>query len=115
MLKIYYLIILFIFSFDNLFAAWPDVYCEWLPWCSSNSSVNALDFIGKLVAELIKYVAVAAVIALIFAWFMYMFSWWNEEKTKKAMKWIIWSLVAVFISISWYYLIVLINNANIKL
>lgn len=93
---------------------WADPYieCEWLPWCYTTDTPNALSFIKTLVAELIKYVAVVAVIALIAAWFMYIFSWWEEEKTKKAKKWIIWSIVAVFISISWYFLINLINNAT---
>ncbi len=92
----------------------PYIGCDWLPWCSS-SSAGALKFIWKIVAELIKYVAVVAVIALILAWFMYIFSWWEEEKVKTARKWIIWSIVAVFISISWYFLINLINDAKIDL
>lgn len=83
----------------------------WLPWCDT-TTLDALDFIQTIVAELIKYVAVVAVIALIVAWFMYIFSWGEDEKTKKAKKWIIWSIVAVFISISWYFLINLLNDTT---
>ncbi len=114
-IKKYLIILILVFIFWTTFAAWPDIYCEWLPWCWTKSSVWVLDFIWKIVAELIKYVAVAAVFALIASWFMYMFSWWDDAKTKKARNWIIWSLVAVFISISAYYLISLINNARISL
>lgn len=98
-----------------LWAAGPNIECEWLPWCDTANGINALSFVKTLVAELIKYVAVVAVLALIVAWFMYIFSWWEEEKTKKARKWIIWSIVAVFISISWYFLINLINDAQINI
>lgn len=92
----------------------PDIVCDWLPWCTPSSD-GALNFIWNLIAELIKYVAVVAVIALIFAGFMYIFSAWEDEKTKKARKWIIRSLIAVFISISGYFLINLINEAKITL
>jgi hypothetical protein len=46
---------------------------------------------------------------------MYMVSWGEEEKTKKAKSWIIWSLVGVFLSISSYYIISTIANINIKI
>lgn len=94
----------------------PKIECTWLPWCGGDSTQNvSVSLIWKIVSELIKYVAVVAVIALMGAWVMYILSAWEEEKTKKAKKWIIWSLVAVFISISWYFLINAINNASITL
>lgn len=112
-------IILWLSSYLTTFAAsWPKFECTWLPWCESwdnlwqNWIVNV---IWNFVSEVIKYVAVIAVIALMYAWIMYMLSAWEEEKTKKAKKWITWSLIAVFISISWYFLINAINNANITL
>lgn len=111
------LIFVWLTSYIVTFAAkWPDINCEWLPGCNTESTTDAsVNFIWKIVWELIKYVAVVAVIALMWAWIMYITSWWEEEKTKKAKKWITWALVGVFLSISWYFLINAINNANISL
>lgn len=115
MKKIFLAVAIFIFNYISIFAdSWPSIQCTWLPWCGSGWT-NALDFLWHLVAELIKYVAVIAVGALILAWFMYIFSSGDEWKTKNARNWIIWSLVAVFISISGYFLINLINEANINI
>ena len=44
---------------------------------------------------------------------MYMLSWGQEEKIKKAKTWIIWSLVWVLLSISSWYIINIINNLYI--
>lgn len=116
MKKILFLIIGLTSYVATYAANWPTINCEWLPWCSSESNTKAsIDLIWNIVSELIKYVAVVAVVALMWAWIMYILSAWEEEKTKKAKKWIIWSLVWVFISISWYFLINAINNANISL
>lgn len=115
MKKIILFFILISLKVNTVLWADPYIECEWLPWCNVASSTNALSFVKTLVAELIKYVAVVAVLALIAAGFMYIFSWWEEEKVKKARKWIIWSIVAVFISISWYFLINLINEAQINI
>lgn len=128
MKKVIYILLWVFLSLDYAFAwisisigwGWwwssgPNIKCDWLPGCSSSSSGDALSFLWHLVAELIKYVAVVAVIALIFAGFMYIFSAGEEEKAKKARKWIFWSLIAVFISISWYFLINLINEAYITI
>jgi len=113
MRKIFLFLISFIFTIPFAFWKEPAILCDWLPWCSS-SSTGALNFLWSMVALLIKYVAVFAVFALIWAWFMYIFSVGQEEKAKKARKWIIWSLIWVFISISAYYLVTLVNNININ-
>jgi hypothetical protein len=115
MKKIFFIIIFIESYINSVFAsAEPNISCEWLPWCGASGS-DSINFIWTLVAELIKYVAVVAVMALIAAGFMYIFSSWEDEKTKKARKWIIWSLVAVFLSISGYFMINLINEASIDL
>jgi succinate dehydrogenase/fumarate reductase cytochrome b subunit len=64
---------------------------------------------------MIKYVAVLAVIALMISGVMYMFSDWEEEKTKKAKSWILWSLTAVVLSISSYYIVTTIAWIQIGL
>ncbi len=102
----------------------PTVNCAWLPWCKDNSIVNPssasqlnnniwLSFIDSIVSNLIQFVAVFAVFALIISWFMYLLSSWDEEKTKKAKKWIIWSLVAVLLSISAWSIINYLNSIQI--
>lgn len=92
----------------------PDIKCGWLPWCLTNDKNNAVfNFTSKLISNLINYVAVFAVLALIISWIMYILSGWDEEKTKTAKNWIIWSLVWVFLSISAWSIISIINNFNI--
>lgn len=88
----------------------PEIYCGGLPGCgSSNSEQKISDFI----ADMLQYVAVAAVIALMLSGFYYLFSGWEEEKVNKAKKWIIWSLVGVFVSITAWSMIQLLNNISI--
>jgi hypothetical protein len=41
---------------------------------------------------------------------MYLLSWGEEDKTKKAKSWIIWSLVWVLTSISAWWIINMLNN-----
>jgi hypothetical protein len=44
---------------------------------------------------------------------MYLLSSWEEEKANKAKKWIIYSLIGVFISVSAWWIINLLNNIKI--
>jgi hypothetical protein len=44
---------------------------------------------------------------------MYLISAWEDEKANKAKKWIIYSLVWVFVSSSAWWIINLINNLRI--
>lgn len=103
----------------------PEFNCIWLPWCTDtviedpwmpaeNLSWNVVFWITtRLIILLIKYVAVIAVISIIISWIMYLISMWDEEKAKKAKNWIIWSLVWVFVSISAWWIINMINNIEI--
>ncbi len=93
----------------------PDIHCAWLPWCDKwNTGTDKIEWVAaNIVKLLIQYVAVFAVIALMCSWVLYMLSGWEEEKTKKAKNWIIWSMVAVVLSMSWYYIISIINNIEI--
>ena len=109
----------------NAFAAIPEVNCIWLPWCvdseiktpwaPDNFDNNlGLEVIVNIIWELIQFVAVFAVLALIISGIMYLLSWWEEEKTKKAKTWITWSLVWVVVSISAWGLINILNNLTIS-
>jgi len=94
----------------------PKVHCDGLPLCDSSNSWDwtvVITAATEITATIIKLVAVCAVIALMISWIMYMISSWEEEKTKKAKNWIIWSLVAVVLSTSAYYIVGVINNAKI--
>ncbi len=113
-----------ILLFGNVYwANAPSVNCVWLPGCPDSdianpssadvSQMNTLVWISNIVWELIKYVAVVAVISLMIAWVMYMVSGGEEEKTKKAKNWIIWSLVWVLLSISAWWIIKMLNAINI--
>ncbi len=112
-----YLLISFwlIISFINIvFAEAPKLLELWLPWEEVDPEKVATEIGGGLIATLIKYVAVIAVIALMLSWIMYLMSGWEEEKIKKAKNWILWSLVWVLLSISAWWIINLINNLQIN-
>lgn len=125
MKKIRYILILLIFvvlgfHFIDIFASnstKPELYCDWLPWCSSSSDTQdkkVFSFISKVIAEWIKYVAVISVISIMISWILYVLSAWEEEKTKKAKTWIIWSLVWVVVSISAWSIINILNTFKIE-
>lgn len=116
------LLILWIVSFT--YWAAPEVNCIWIPWCTDTDvttpnspwdvakQFNWFKFLGWFISELIKYVAVVAVISIMISWIMYIISIWDEEKTKKAKSWIIWSLVWVFVSISAFWIVEVVNSIN---
>jgi len=107
----------------------PEINCIWLPGCPDTNIKNpspanvkrnfdnnivwkaSIDF----VVTFIKYIAVIAVISLMLGWIMYILSWGEEEKVKKAKSWIIWSIVWVFMSVSAWWIITFITQLNINL
>lgn len=93
----------------------PDVDCGGLPGCSDAgvSGSWVYDILGNIIALLIKYIAVIAVIAVMIGGIMYLVSSGDEEKTKKAKSVIIWALVGVFISVAAWSLINILNNFRI--
>lgn len=112
----------------NIYAAKaPEINCVWLPWCPytdirhpSPANVNWTfdnNIVWKasidLVVTFIKYIAVIAVISLMLWWIMYILSWGEDEKVKKAKSWIIWSLVWVFMSVSAWWIITFITQLSI--
>lgn len=101
-----------------------NINCAGLPWCKSGweialdkwtSSNIWLDFIVNVVNQFIQLIAVIAVFALIFSWVMYLVSMWEDEKVKKAKDWIIYSLIWVFLSLSAWWIINLLNNFKISM
>jgi hypothetical protein len=117
MIKRYiWIFLLLFFSLTNFVywvaSWWPWVHCEGLPWCEEWKNVW-LSFVSNLISEFIKFIAVMSVFAVIFSWIMYLLSAWDEEKTKKAKNWIIYSLIWVFISVSAWGIIDLLNNLRI--
>jgi len=105
----------------------PEINCVWLAGCPdtnirnpSTANVN-WDFDNNiiwkasidLVVTFIKYIAVIAVISLMLWWIMYILSWGEEEKAKKAKSWIIWSMVWVFMSVSAWWIIRFITQLSI--
>lgn len=106
-----------------VFAWAPEVNCIWLPGCVDNnpsvpsppkiSNNVGLEVITSLIWQVIQFTAVIAVIALIISGIMYLLSWWDEEKAKKAKSWITWSLVWVIVSVSAWGIINMLNKFTI--
>lgn len=115
MKKIFFIIITTL-SFLSTFAATPSIDCQWLPGCSVGKPWNvegATRFISTFISQFIQYIAAIAVVYLMIAWIMYLLSWGDDEKVKKAKKSIIWALVWVFISISAWAIIWVVNTFKI--
>ncbi len=104
------------------------VNCVWLPWCPDTNISNPSPATVKndfwntivwktfidLVSTFMQYVWVIAVISLMLWWVIYILSWWEDEKIKKAKSWIIWSLVGVFFSVSAWGIIKFITVLSIN-
>lgn len=127
------IVAILLFAFVNIDLATatttpPSFNCIWLPGCKDsefntpeavtqdtvNQSNVLIAFIWNVISELIKYVAVFAVIWIIISWLSLMFSWWNEEKATKAKTYLIWAIAWVIVAWLWYTIIDLINNIIIQ-
>ena len=118
---LYWNMLLFISNVSAINDA-PSVNCTGLPWCKMSNFTDSekmwteevsINWIWNVIWEAIQYVAVMAVISLMLAWLFYIFSGGEEEKTKKAKSWIIWSLAWVLISVSAWWIINMLNEINI--
>lgn len=112
MKKIIPLLVIFLTSCNQY--KWPKT-CEdtGLPWCWAGQSRNVIDYISSFIATLIEYVAVMAVISVMLSGIMYIVSSGEEEKTSKAKRWIIYSLVWVFLSVIAWWIVNALNNVDI--
>lgn len=100
------------------------INCYWLPGCPPEPKEAPTDglvgwdynvwweYILNIIHLMLQYVSVIAVIALMLSWFLYLLSGGEEEKTKKAKNWIIWSLVWVLVALSSNFLVTTIINFN---
>ncbi|MCP4523373.1 MAG: hypothetical protein GY828_04075 [Candidatus Gracilibacteria bacterium] len=96
----------------------PKIHCEGIPGCEggdngtkvSDENNSAAIFLVKVVSTVMKYVSVIAVLSLMMSGVLYLFSSGEEEKTEKAKKWIIWSLVGVLVSMSAWMLVNIVLN-----
>lgn len=119
MKKIIYIFLLNAISVHSVIAAtnYPSVDCGDLPWCDTGMTTagknSTYNIIGELIATMIEYVAVIAVVAIMIGWIMYLVSNGDEEKTKKAKSVIIWAIVWVIVSILAWSAISIINNFSI--
>lgn len=97
---------------DIFAASIPDIECWGLPGCDGgvSSETNIYGIIWNIIALLIQYVAVFAVLAVMYGGILYLISSGDEEKTKKAKTTIIWALVGVFLSVSAWTLINILNR-----
>ncbi len=113
------------FAITPVLAKAPEVNCYGLPGCP-DSSIDAptaanitaskniwIGFIGSIVSNGIKYIAVIAVICLMLAGIKYIISMGDDEKVNKAKMWIIYSLTGVLLSVSAWTLINIINDFRI--
>ncbi|MFK7780618.1 MAG: hypothetical protein QM490_05815 [Candidatus Gracilibacteria bacterium] len=125
MLRKIFIIGILLFSGINIVsAAAPEVNCIGLPGCvdddkmtpsPANVSDNmGIEFITSIIGQVIQFVAVIAVIALILSGMLYLFSGGDEEKVKKAKSWIIWSLAGVVLSISAWGLVNILDKIIIS-
>ncbi len=114
-MKIIIATIFFLLS-ATAYGAAPDIGCAWLPGCDAASGTGEdgiYGIIGWIIWLMIQYVAVLAVIAVMIGWIMYIISSGEEEKTKKAKTIITWALVWVFLSVTAWSIIGILNNFRI--
>ena len=109
MKKLLYILIINLSLFLSAFWAWPKIIENWLPFDGVTTDKIVWTVFWWIVAEFIKYVAVIAVISIMISGVMYLVSWGEEEKVKRAKTWIIWSLVWVFLSVSAWAIINIVN------
>lgn len=109
------LFIIFFTFIGNAFSAAPDINCGWLPGCerSDNNLESIYSVVWNFISLMIQYIAVLAVLAVMLGGIMYLISAWDEEKAKKAKNIIIWALVWVFLSVTAWSIIGILNNFSI--
>ncbi|MDD5770062.1 MAG: hypothetical protein PHE25_03775 [Candidatus Gracilibacteria bacterium] len=104
----------------KIFASSPAVVCHGLPGCPEDNTTvsvtgkNFFGFLGNIITVGIQFVAVISVISLIIAGIMYLISAGEDEKVKKARKWITWAIVGVIISTTAWTIVNLANSLKIN-
>lgn len=121
MKKILFLILSLSIPFIT-FANWPWINCYWLPGCwiksqwlddfkTDNSALDSwVKYLTNVISDSIKYVAVFSVLAIIISWIYFVASAGNEDKAKRAKKYITWSILWVLISTSAWSMVNILNK-----
>lgn len=79
----------------------------------TKTSVKPHTFLSKWIAETIKYVGLLAVFSLTIWWIMYIVSFWEDAKIKKARNLIVYSIVWVVVAWMAYALVWIVNSIGI--
>ena len=75
---------------------WTEIVKKWIDWINTNQSF--VDFVQDIVAYILTFISLIAVLYIIYAWFSILVSWWNDEVQKKQKK-------TIFSIIIWIVLI----------
>lgn len=74
------------------------------------SKNNPHSFLSKWIAETVKYVWLLAIFSLTVWWIMYITSFWDDGKTKKARNLIVYSIIWVVVAWMAFALVSLVNS-----
>ena len=125
-MKIFYSFIIagfYMFANIQAYTAAPTINCYGLPGCDGSAKGSPSDAtqlsnnsfweaIVQIISFVMPYIAVAAIVAIMISWVMYLLSAWDEDKVNRAKKWIIWSLVWVILSTTSWYIIGVLGNLS---
>ena len=75
---------------------WTKIVKNNIDWINTNQSF--VDFVQDIVAYILTFISLIAVLYIIYAWFSILVSWWNDEVQKKQKK-------TIFSIIIWIVLI----------
>lgn len=112
---------------NNFFDVWKLPFCnnegecwyrQWLE--AIKNSINGMiinktlsEYIQDVIAYLLSFISIIAVIYIIYAWFRIMIAWWNDDEIKKWKKtiiqviiwiiiiWLAYSIVTFVINVLW--------------
>ncbi len=81
----------------NWLVKWIEITKNTLKWVETKQSFS--DYVQSIVAWLLTFLSLVALIYIIYTWFMIIFSWWEDEKMKNQKKTIV--AVIIWIIIIW--------------
>ncbi len=93
--------------------ALPNPQSLGLPFEGSDSHNDVARSISQIIREIVKYVGVLAVLALTYGGFLFMTSFSEDEKVKKAKAIVQYSLIGVILSVAAYSIIDIVNELRL--